>query len=149
MKKTLLTFAPLLMIFTAKAQTVDTSRAKPVTVTIDSPLGGDPKDGIYTVVEHAPDFPGGLTAFYHFLSTYIHYPESARKRNQQGRVIVTMVVEKNGTLADIKIIRGVSDDIDAEAIRVMKLCPKWTPGIQNGKPVRVAYAIPINFPLGK
>ena len=99
-------------------------------------------------METVPEFPGGLDAFRHFLVTNLRYPKTAFTSHKQGRVIVSMVVEKDGTLNEVKMARGVSDDLDAEAMRVIKLSPKWSPGTQNGKPVRVPYSVPINFTLG-
>src|ERR1700722_9342207 len=99
MKKILLTLTPLLLILTAQAQTADTAKTKVaktggIEVTIDSPIGGpEDKDQVFTSVEQAPKFPGGIDAFYHFMVTNIRYPETARKNKKQGRVIVTMVVE--------------------------------------------------------
>ena len=153
MKKILLTLTLLPLIFTVSAQTADTTKKAAKTdvstVTLDSPVAGDPKDAVYTSVEQIPQFPGGMDAFSGFLTTNLRYPKSARKNKIQGRVIVTMVVEKDGSLSNIKIARSVSDDIDAEALRVVKLSPKWSPGIQNGRPVKVSFAIPISFMLDK
>ncbi len=152
-KKTLLILAPLFVVLTASAQTAGTAKkigkTDGATVTLDSPVAGDPKDAVYTSVEKLPQFPGGMDAFSRFLTTNIRYPKSARKNKIQGKVIVTMIVEKDGSLSNIKIVRSVSDDIDAEALRVVTLSPKWSPGLQNGRPVRVSYAIPISFMLDK
>ena len=155
MKKILLTLTPLLLILTAQAQTADSAKTKAaktadIVVTIDAPADGPKgKNLIFTSVEQVPEFPGGLNAFSHFLTTNIRYPETARKNKKQGRVIITMVIEKDGSVTDVKIAKGISDDLDAEALRVINLSPKWSPGIQNGKPVRVAYAVPISFTLDK
>jgi len=155
MKKILLTLTTLLLLSTAQAQTADTAKTKTaktarLEVTIDAPVGGpEDKGTVFTSVEQEPEFPGGLIAFSHFLTTNIRYPQIARKNKKQGRVIVTMVIEKDGTVTDVKIVRSVSGDLDAEAMRVIKLSPRWNPGIQNGRPVRVAYAVPINFTLDK
>jgi TonB family protein len=103
---------------------------------------------IFTSVEQVPEFPGGLNAFYDFLSKNIKYPDECRKKGIQGRVIISFVVEEDGALSNFQIARGVENDIDKEALRVLKSSPKWVPGYQNDKPVRVAYAIPISFTLG-
>jgi len=95
--------------------------------------------------EIEPQFPGGVEAFYNYLLHNIHYPQDAIKNNVQGKVFVSFVIEKNGSLTNIKIIRGLSDDIDREAIRVISNSPKWNPGIQNGRAVRVQYTMPIDF----
>lgn len=108
-------------------------------------------DEIFTSVEEFPSFPGGMEKFYGFLRKELVYPPIPRENGTQGRVVVSFVVEKDGSLTDIKIARGVSgiggDDLGAEAIRILKRSPKWTPGKQNGRPVRVAYNMPISFTL--
>lgn len=101
----------------------------------------------YTVKEALPTFKGGQSAFGHYLSQNIHYPDRAKQNNIQGQVILSFVVEKNGSLTDIKVLKNVNYDIDSEAVRVINESPKWNPGLQHGVPVRVAYTIPINFSL--
>jgi protein TonB len=102
---------------------------------------------VYTAVEHEPEFKGGVQAFYAYLTHTIHYPAKAREHNIQGKVFISFIVEKDGSLSDIKIVRSVSEDLDAEALRVIKGSPHWNPGLQNGKPVRVAYTMPLSFAL--
>ncbi|TWR30448.1 TonB family protein [Mucilaginibacter pallidiroseus] len=102
---------------------------------------------LFTEVEHAPEFPGGDEAFGKFLAKNIKYPKAERENNVQGRVVLTFVVEADGSLSDIKVAKSVSRNIDAEALRVMKASPKWQPGIQNKHKVRVQYAVPIQFAL--
>ena len=102
---------------------------------------------VFTAVEQSPQFPGGIQAFGHYLATNIHYPAHSREKGIQGRVIVSFVVEKDGSLSNIHIARGVADDIDREALRVIQASPQWIPGRQNGKLVRVAYTVPISFTL--
>ncbi|MGI4020793.1 MAG: energy transducer TonB [Janthinobacterium lividum] len=101
----------------------------------------------FAAVEKLPAFPGGEAAFGKYLSNTIRYPPVAKENNTQGRVIVSFVVEKDGNLTDIKVLRDIGGGCGPEAIRVLQKSPKWTPGIQNGKPVRVAYTMPINFTL--
>jgi len=101
----------------------------------------------YTIKEALPSFKGGERAFGQYLSQNIRYPATAKNSNIQGRVILSFVIEKDGTLTDIKILKNVSYDIDAEAYRVMKESPKWNPGLQHGVPVKVNYTMPINFVL--
>ena len=101
----------------------------------------------FVSVEKQPEFPGGLKAFYQYLNDNIKYPKEAAKNKIQGRVFLSFVVEKNGALTNIKIMRGVSADINEEAIRVLSGSPRWTPGIQFGVPVRVKYNINVNFAL--
>jgi TonB family protein len=103
---------------------------------------------IFTSVEQVPEFPGGIAAFYTFLNKNIQYPTDARRNNTQGRVIISFVVEKDGSLTNVKVARGIGDGCDEEAVRVIKSCPKWKPGMQNGRSVRVAYSVPISFALG-
>ena len=104
-----------------------------------------PKNGIYRSVEHEPVFRDGWKAFYKFLAKNLKYPKT--NIDVQGKVFVQFIVEKNGSLSNIHVIRGLAAEFDAEAIRVMKLSPRWTPGLQKGKPVRVQYNIPINFSI--
>ncbi len=124
-------------------------------VTIDEPVGtSDAKvteedpNKIFTSVEQVPAFPGGLDAFGRYLQKNIRYPAVARENGTQGRVIVSFVCERDGSLTDVKVARGIGDGCDEEAVRVIKASPKWKPGIQNGRPVRVAYSVPISFTLG-
>lgn len=102
---------------------------------------------IYTRVQVLPQFPGGLSASIKFFDQTIRYPKQARKNREEGRVYVGFVVEKDGSLTNFKIIRPLSDELNEEALRVLKLSPKWEPGTQNGKPVRVSYSLPISFKL--
>jgi protein TonB len=102
---------------------------------------------IFTAVEHEPEFKGGTQAFYKYLSSSVHYPADAVKNHVQGKVFIFFIVEKDGSLSNLKIVRSVSQDLDAESMRVIKDSPKWNPGTQNGKPVRVAYTMPISFTL--
>lgn len=105
------------------------------------------KDSVYTNVTQIPSFPGGLKAFGEFLGENLKYPETAKKNKIQGRVYLTFVVEKDGSLSGIKVTRGLGSGCDEEAVRVLAISPKWSPGIQNGRVVRVSYTIPIFFNL--
>ena len=106
----------------------------------------EPK-GVFDVVEQMPEFPGGAVEMMKFLSENVKYPEAAMKAGTQGRVLATFIVEADGTVTNIKVVKKVSDEIDAEAVRVIKAMPKWKPGMQNGKVVRVKYTIPVSFRL--
>ena len=97
--------------------------------------------------EQVPEFPGGLNAFINFLAKNVRYPATAYESHIQGHVIVSFVVEKDGALTEVKAVSGIGGGCDEEAVRVIKLSPKWNPGIKNGKPVRVRYSVPINFTL--
>ncbi len=114
---------------------------------IDSIMNLPIDQKIFTAVEQEPTPVGGMGAFYNYLGNSIHYPEDAKKKNIQGKVFLSFVVEKDGSLSNIHVLRGVSDDIDAEAVRVFSNAPKWNPGMQNGKPVRVQYNVPLSFSL--
>lgn len=98
-------------------------------------------------VEILPEFPGGMAAWNKFLSKNLKYPSIAQENGVMGRVTVSFVVEKNGEITAIKVMRGIGAGCDEEAIRVIKKSPFWKPGFQNGKAVRVSYVIPIVFQM--
>jgi TonB family protein len=102
---------------------------------------------IFMVVEGMPEFPGGDTALYRFLTENIHYPDSAKTAGIQGRVFITFVVNKDGSISDVRVLRGIGGGCDEEALRVVKSMPNWIPGTQRGKPVHVQYNLPIKFSL--
>ena len=102
---------------------------------------------VYTVVEQMPSFPGGPAALMKFLSENIKYPVVAQENGVQGRVVVAFVVERDGSITDVHIARGVDPSLDKEAVRVVKSMPKWTPGKQNGSAVRVKFNVPVAFRL--
>jgi len=102
---------------------------------------------IFTIVEEMPQFRGGQDSLTSYLVRNLKYPLEAQKNKTKGKVYITFVVSKTGDITDVKILRGVSQQIDEEALRVIKLMPAWTPGKQNGKPVDVQYNMPINFKL--
>ena len=104
-------------------------------------------DEIFLVVEDQPEFPGGTAALMEYLRKNIKYPAICRENNIQGKVIVTFVVNKDGSIVDIEVIKSVNPSLDKEAIRVISQMPKWKPGAQRGKPVRVKYSVPVNFRL--
>ena len=94
-----------------------------------------------------PMFPGGDGALMGYLRDNIHYPTVAAENGVQGRVVVGFVVERDGSITDVNILRGVDPSLDREAMRVVKSMPKWTPGKQNGSAVRVKYQVPVSFRL--
>lgn len=104
-------------------------------------------DDVYDVVEKMPEFPGGMAELMKYLNSNIKYPVEAHKAGIQGRVVVSFVVNKDGTVKDAKIVRSVDKSIDAEALRVISAMPKWLPGYQNGKAVKVRYTVPVTFRL--
>jgi len=105
------------------------------------------EEEIFTVVENDPEFPGGMEALYKYLGTSIKYPALAKENNITGKVYVTFVVEKDGSIANPRILRDIGGGCGQEAIRVVKAMPKWTPGKQRGKAVRVQYNLPVSFVL--
>jgi len=124
-------------------------------IKIDEPVGNsdvkqvteeDPNK-IFTAVEQEPTPAGGMAAFYKYLGNNIRYPAVAKENNVQGKVFMQFVVERDGSLTDVKVIRGIGSGCDEEAIRVLKNAPRWKAGIQNGRPVRVQYNVPISFTL--
>jgi protein TonB len=124
----------------------DVLKAKQVLVTeVVKPREEETK--IFTVVEQMPSFPGGEAALMQYLSKNIKYPPFAEENSIQGRVICTFVVERDGSVTDIHIAKGVDPSLDKEAIRVVSGMPKWIPGRQNGQSVRVKYTLPVTFRL--
>lgn len=105
------------------------------------------KEEAFDVVEQMPEYPGGLPELMKYISMNVHYPEAAMKTGTQGRVLVRFIVEEDGTVSDARVVQRVSDELDAEALRVVSAMPKWTPGRQNGQPVRVKYTMPVTFRL--
>ena len=102
---------------------------------------------IFTVVEQMPMYPGGDGALMGYLRDNIHYPTVAAENGVQGRVVVGFVVERDGSITDVKVLRSVDPSLDREAMRVVKSMPRWTPGKQNGSAVRVKYQVPVTFRL--
>ena len=102
---------------------------------------------VFTVVEQMPSFPGGDAALMSYLANNIHYPTVAAENGVQGRVVVGFVVERDGSITDVSVLRGVDPSLDREAMRVVKSMPRWTPGKQNGSAVRVKYQVPVAFRL--
>jgi protein TonB len=102
---------------------------------------------IFTTVETMPQFKGGEAAMIQFLTTNIKYPKLANNEIKEGRVMVGFVIEKDGSVSSTKILRGMPNapEFETEAIRVIKLMPNWTPGIQSGKKVRTQYTLPLSF----
>ncbi len=109
-------------------------------------LQATPKE-IFSLVEEEPSYPGGDEARIKFLQENMKYPEEAIKHGVQGKVFVTFVVEVDGSLSDVKVLRGIGSGCDDEAIRVVKSMPKWIPGKQKGIPVRIQFNLPIDFKL--
>lgn len=113
----------------------------------EAPADSTAKEEVFMVAEQMPEFPGGMKELLKFLQDNVKYPESAMKKNVQGRVIVQFVVEKDGTPTEFNVVRSVDPDLDAEALRVLQTMPKWKPGMQRGKIVRVKFTVPVSFKL--
>lgn len=113
-------------------------------VDCDAPQNDKP---VLTNVEVPPTFPGGEAELMKFIAMNIRYPESAQEKRIQGRVIVSFVVQMDGTIGQTKIMRSVDPDLDKEALRVVKKLPKFIPGKMNGEPVNVWYTLPVSFKL--
>ena len=102
---------------------------------------------IFQIVEEMPSYPGGDAKLMEFVAKNIKYPQIARETGIQGRVFVGFVVEPDGSVSNVKVLRGIGGGCDEEAMRVVKSMPKWKPGKQRGKAVRVSYMLPVNFKL--
>ena len=109
----------------------------------------DESDGpeVYMIVDEMPEFPGGDKELYQFIADNVKYPAEAKEKGIKGRVFVNFIVEPDGSVSDIKVLRGIGGGCDEEAVRVVKSMPKFKPGIQNGEAVRVSYTVPVIFRL--
>ena len=102
---------------------------------------------VFDVVEQMPEFPGGMEALFKYMAENMKYPEDAKKQQVEGRVLVQFIVETDGSVSNTEVLMRVFPSLDAEAVRVISGMPKWIPGKQNGKVVRVKYTIPVSFRL--
>lgn len=107
----------------------------------------EPDNAVFMVVETMPEFPGGQTAMMEFIENNMKYPVVAQENGIQGKVVLSFTVDKDGSITDIEVVRSVDPALDAEAIRIIKSMPKWQPGMQRDKAVRVKYTVPVNFRL--
>ena len=107
------------------------------------------KQNVYDAVEQMPEFPGGMPAMIEYLQTNLKYPKDAIKQQVGGRVMVMFVVETDGSLSNVRVARKVFPSLDAEAVRVVKSMPKWKPGKEKGRLVRVNYTLPVVFSIKK
>ena len=115
---------------------------------VEAPQEEEEEEVVFVVVESMPEFPGGQQALFKYLSENVKYPVIAQENGIQGRVICQFVVNKDGSIVDVEVVRSGGDpSLDKEAVRVIKSMPKWKPGKQRGKPVRVKYTVPVNFKL--
>ena len=137
----------------ALAQQPDTQRMDTTEVILEGcvvpEMGevGNPEHEVYQIVEQMPQFPNGEEAMMQYIAEQVKYPAEAKKADAQGRVFVGFIVEPDGGLSDFKVLRGIGHGCDEEALRVVKSMPKWKPGMQRGKAVRVQYLVPVNFKL--
>jgi len=116
-------------------------------LTMSAQSSKNSEEKVYEVVEVMPEFPGGSAALMKFMQENIKYPAESAKRKEQGRVIVGFVVEKDGSLGTIQILKGVTPLLNKAAIDMVKKMPKWEAGNQDGKKVRVKYQVPVTFRL--
>lgn len=131
-----------------KTRTSETNVANPISSSqlIDNETTLNDNE-IFVVIDEQAEFPGGLPALMKWLSQQIRYPEAAQQNDIQGRVVVRFVVEKDGSIGQVTIVKGINKDLDSEAIRVVKNMPKWHPGKNNGIPVRSYFNLPVTFRL--
>lgn len=106
-------------------------------------------DAIFFVVEVQPEFPGGMDSMYAFIQKNLIYPEKAKAEGIEGRVFITFTIEKDGSVSNVKILRGIGGGCEEAAVEMIKNMPKWKPGKQRGKPVRFQFTLPIKFELPK
>ena len=115
------------------------------TVNAQKTVVAEKNQQVFDVVEQMPEYPGGIQALFEYLQQNVKYPEDAKKQKIEGRVIATFVVETDGSINNVEVVKPAFPSLDAEAVRVLSAMPKWKPGMQSGKAVRVKYTVPINF----
>ena len=107
------------------------------------------EEEVFVVVEEQAEFPGGLDSMYAYIVKNLKYPEAAKEKGIEGRVFVQFVIEKDGSISNVKILRGIGGGCEEAAVEMIKNMPKWKPGKQRGKPVRFLFTLPIKFELPK
>ena len=133
---------------TIEVSTEETETEVVIAAPVEAPVEEEEEEVVFVVVESMPEFPGGQQALFKYLSENVKYPVIAQENGIQGRVICQFVVNKDGSIVDVEVVRSGGDpSLDKEAIRVIKSMPKWKPGKQRGKAVRVKYTVPVNFKL--
>ena len=131
-----------------EVNTEETETEVVIAAPVEVPVEEEEEEVVFVVVESMPEFPGGQQALFKYLSENVKYPVIAQENGIQGRVICQFVVNKDGSIVDVEVVRSGGDpSLDKEAVRVIKTMPKWKPGKQRGKPVRVKYTVPVNFKL--
>ncbi len=108
---------------------------------------GNTAQGVFDVVEEMPQYPGGMQAMITYLQENVTYPKDAQEKKISGRVLVTFIVEKDGSVSNVETVKSVFPSLDEEAVRIVKGMPNWKPGKQSGKVVRVKYTLPVSFSL--
>lgn len=116
-------------------------------IVFEEPVEEEETDEIFQIVEQTATFKGGMGAFYQYVQKHMKYPSQAQRMGLEGKVFVEFVVGKDGSIGDVKVLRGIGAGCDEEAIRVLKNSPKWSPGKQRGRPVRQRMVLPITFKL--
>lgn len=106
-------------------------------------------DEVFVIVEEQAEFPGGLDSMYAYIVKNLKYPEAAKEKGIEGRVFVSFIIEKDGSISNVKILRGIGGGCDEAAKEMVEKMPKWKPGTQKGKPIRCQFNLPINFELSK
>ena len=133
---------------TIEVSTEENEQEVVIAAPVEAPQEEEEEEVVFVIVESMPEFPGGQQALFKYLSENVKYPVIAQENGIQGRVICQFVVNKDGSIVDVEVVRSGGDpSLDKEAIRVIKSMPKWKPGKQRGKPVRVKYTVPVNFKL--
>ena len=131
-----------------EVNTEETEQEVVIAAPVEAPVEEEEEEVVFVIVESMPEFPGGQQALFKYLSENVKYPVIAQENGIQGRVICQFVVNKDGSIVDVEVVRSGGDpSLDKEAIRVIKSMPKWKPGKQRGKAVRVKYTVPVNFKL--
>ena len=131
-----------------EVNTEETETEVVIAAPVEAPVEEEEEEVVFVVVESMPEFPGGQQALFKYLSENVKYPVIAQENGIQGRVICQFVVNRDGSIVDVEVVRSGGDaSLDKEAVRVIKSMPKWKPGKQRGKAVRVKYTLPVNFKL--
>nr|MDA3892773.1 M56 family metallopeptidase [Salinivirgaceae bacterium] len=138
----------LLVVFACnKSNQSEVQNTDPVLRSVLDKAGNKTEEVVFFEVDNMPQFEGGDSALRDFIASHVKYPKEAKEDGIQGRVFVQFVVSKNGKVEQVKVVRGVHDLLDKEALRVISALPDWKPGMKNGKCVTVSFTVPINFQL--
>ena len=126
---------------------VDTTTAKTFRATFDGKTFSYYRQGMVDVADTFPEFPGGVKALMQYLGVHLKYPDAAKRMHLQGKVFMQFIVERDGSITHIRVVRGVSPSLNAAAVKVIRDMPKWTPGFLHGKPIRMTFNLPIKFTM--